>query len=158
MNLIVAQTLFDVAVAHAKTMTTCAMGSNGACAYRTPDGKKCLVGAMIDDKHYQAHMDACGLTAQNTDVIKAVFNSLFANEEGMTADDIDPTFLLQLQAVHDAYSGLVPWNSCIWTPLRDVLGIGAAKEPRETHPTLQDWFAFAFPRFAEHYGLTYQGA
>ena len=43
------QRVFDLVVAHWKKQGRVAMGEDNKCQYRTPDGLKCFIGALIPD-------------------------------------------------------------------------------------------------------------
>ena len=66
------------------------------CAYRSPDGNKCAIGALIDDRHY--YLDLEGKGANSQEVLDALAKS------GLDACEVDSEmarFLQQLQEIHD---------------------------------------------------------
>jgi hypothetical protein len=81
------QEIFDKVVKHFSIQRTGAYG-DGACWYRTSDGRKCAVGALIPDEvynpdceeapvgtlfaHYPAMMQASGLRSEDQDLLSAL--------------------------------------------------------------------------------------
>lgn len=63
------------------------------CAYRAPDGSKCLIGHLIDDEHYSDSLE--GLGANDPPVIEALSGSL-----GVDVHHLAP-ILRRLQECHD---------------------------------------------------------
>lgn len=51
------QELFDKVVAHARKQKAKASDINGRCMYRTEDGKKCFIGALIPDEQYVSFLE-----------------------------------------------------------------------------------------------------
>ncbi len=69
---------------------------DGGCLYRGPNGRKCGIGHLITDEHYDRNIE--GNMAASGDVINCVRKSLNALIE--TEEDF--SFLVALQKVHDA--------------------------------------------------------
>ena len=70
--------------------------NNPACAYRSPDGLKCAVGCLIDDRNYFLTLE--GKPADNESVIDALAQSLGVDHLSTATISM----LLALQAVHDS--------------------------------------------------------
>ncbi len=85
--------------------------SGGGCVYRGPEGRMCAIGALIPnslytedfelylanqllDPSWDKHFDA---TKRTEDFIKRL-----GKFRGQFAPDVTPTFLRQLQSIHDA--------------------------------------------------------
>jgi hypothetical protein len=91
-----AQEIFDRVWAHAQTMTERAVGPNPEgfrgekCLYRTEDGNRCLIGAMIPDELYQVEFEGKPIEDLPKSVRTACFGEL-----------IPLSFLVELQACHD---------------------------------------------------------
>ncbi len=81
----------------------CKSVHNNSCMYRSPDGKKCAVGHLIDDEHYSESLE--GLITDSIQVIDALRKSGIDVEVPENyqitnlPDDID--FLYELQGAHD---------------------------------------------------------
>lgn len=86
------QEVFDTALNHMRQQGKRAGGKYG-CSYRTPDGLKCAVGALIPDENYDPEIE--GLTANREEVVA----SLPFEIDRAAGDD---KFLRQLQLdLHD---------------------------------------------------------
>lgn len=61
------QFVFDTIVNHAFSQQKCAVNSFGKCRYRTDNGLKCFIGALIPDSMYDKEMEGRGVLdiAQN---------------------------------------------------------------------------------------------
>lgn len=51
------QTVFDTMLTHLRAQGQAALTSTGFCAYRSDDGLKCAVGAIIPDAAYQSEFE-----------------------------------------------------------------------------------------------------
>lgn len=83
------QQIFDKVVNHLRTQ-----GYAGSCSYRTPDGKKCAIGCLIDDEHYSPKFE--GYTAEWEPISSALRASGIPTDSKKTCD-----LLLNLQQIHD---------------------------------------------------------
>lgn len=87
------QDAFDKVAAHLLSQKTQSLNASGQrCAYRSPEGHKCAIGALIDDEHYAVEIE--NLRCNQDPVIKAL------KESGYPVSD--KTFYLHLQYIHDA--------------------------------------------------------
>ena len=82
------QEIFDKVVAHFAVQRAPAVDDEGACLYRTDDGRKCAVGALIPDDAYDPKcestpidrlfrdlpgmMEAAGLRSENADFLEDI--------------------------------------------------------------------------------------
>ena len=92
------QEAFDIMVNHLRAQGVKAQvwSSNiqaKVCRYRTPDGRKCAVGALIPDKLYEPCMEG-----SNIDVLLADNPVLARYFKG-----VHPDMLRMVQVVHDRY-------------------------------------------------------
>ena len=89
------QEIFDKVVAHFAVQREAA-AEYGVCMYRTPDGRKCAIGALIPDEVYSKRLEdkSVGtLLLEFPDIMRA---------SGLSGGDL--RFLSDLQAVHDSCS------------------------------------------------------
>ena len=85
------QELFDRIYRHAVSMDKPSEGPNGLdCAYRSPDGSRCLIGCLIPDHKYNPRMEGKGITILIMDSIGV-------------PHDMEP-FLEACQCAHDEFS------------------------------------------------------
>ena len=86
------QEIFDKVVAHFAVQKARAYGDN-TCWYRTPDGKKCAVGALIPDEAYNPDCEA--------DPVSTLFIHYpdMMQASGLRSEDQD--LLSDLQVAHD---------------------------------------------------------
>jgi hypothetical protein len=88
------QTAFDTALAHLRKQGQRAVEdqhSDAGCVYRSPEGLKCAIGALISDEDYNPNMEQ--LTACHQTVSKAI--------SGLSRDT---DFLSDLQSsLHDSF-------------------------------------------------------
>jgi len=93
------QEIFDTVVQHLLTQNEKSVDTfRGTCLYRTPDGKKCAVGALIPDDEYNVSMESTG------DVHSLVYNHSDLCPKSLLAYRTNESFmdlLLTLQRVHD---------------------------------------------------------
>ena len=87
------QEIFDKVVAHFAVQREAA-AEYGMCMYRTPDGRKCAIGALIPDEVYSRRRcegkSVGGLLLEFPDIMRA---------SGLSEGDL--CFLFALQDVHD---------------------------------------------------------
>ena len=120
------QEMFDKAVAHFASMEKPSMSTPSEyggtdCAYRGYEGNMCIVGAFIDDEHYDPSFEGKGVleyeprkytdrTCGVQPVLSAVVKSM-----GVEALDEDKANLLfQLQLIHDDHSDGFYINDADW--------------------------------------------
>lgn len=84
---------------------------NRECVYKTCEGNKCVVGQLVEDKHYTESME--GLTPFDTPVMNALQNSL-----GLELTHQDKAFLRELQECHDYAASEIEPN--MWTFIDQV--------------------------------------
>lgn len=91
-----AQELFDIAATHLLTQNKRA-GARGACFYRTNDGLKCAVGALIPDELYDADME-------RRSIIGLINGCAYLQGTELRAElSTNREMLLGLQRIHDDY-------------------------------------------------------
>ena len=86
------QEIFDKVVAHFAVQREAA-AEDGVCMYRTPDGRKCAIGALIPDEVYSQRLEdksVGALLLEFPDIMRA---------SGLSEGDL--CFLFALQDVHD---------------------------------------------------------
>jgi hypothetical protein len=115
------QEAFDKVVVHLSTMPRKSTASDGnsseqfaGCVYRTPDGNRCAIGALIPDELYEERMDLKGLSVdwliKEYPHIKELFK------------DCSHSLLAVLQSIHDDNRN-IHWedNKFIgWNELKEV--------------------------------------
>ena len=87
------QEIFDKVVAHFAVQREAA-AEYGVCMYRTPDGRKCAIGALIPDEVYSRSLEnkfVRTLLLEFPDIMRA---------SGLSDGDV--CFLFALQDVHDS--------------------------------------------------------
>jgi len=107
------QEMFDKAVAHFASMDRPSMSTRSKyggsdCAYRGHEGNKCIVGAFIDDKHYDQDFESKGVldyeSFNKRRRVQPVLNAVAASI-GVEALDLEQQQLLyKLQLIHDDHS------------------------------------------------------
>jgi len=85
------QEIFDKVVQHARTQGRKSLTADGECVYRSPDGYKCFIGALIPDAVYVPKME--GIAAGALVEFYPTTYYLFAG--------IDSNSLSTLQEIHD---------------------------------------------------------
>jgi hypothetical protein len=86
------QEVFTAVVTHLLNQGERSVASSGNCLYRSPDGRRCAVGAIIPDELYSPVMENSVVQAN---CVWSVIKPLFASPT-------DAKYLLEeLQAVHD---------------------------------------------------------
>lgn len=88
-----------------------AKGSSG-CLYRSPDGRKCAVGALIPDDIYEEAMEGLSITGLVSNYERVLPSAITANHE----------LLGMLQESHDNYmEEYIPFDdTALYERLRDV--------------------------------------
>lgn len=86
------------------------LSSTVVCRYRGPDGLKCAVGCLIDDKSYSERLE--GFYAGHRPVLEAVRRSLDVEE----LPEETVRMIVELQKVHDEHA------PPIWPRLLEELG------------------------------------
>ena len=107
------QEMFDKAIAHFADMDRPSMSTpseygGSDCAYRGHEGNKCIVGAFIEDEHYESSFEGKGVleysTFNKSCGVQPVLNAVAASM-GVEALDLEQQQLLyKLQLIHDDYS------------------------------------------------------
>jgi hypothetical protein len=105
------QEMFDKAVAHFADMDRPSMSTPSAyggtdCAYRGYEGNKCIVGAFIDDEHYESSFEGKGILEwdsklMETRTFQPVLNAVAASIGVEALDDEQSQLLYKLQLIHD---------------------------------------------------------
>jgi len=109
------QEMFDKAVAHFAQMekpsltTTSEDLGYADCAYRGHEGNKCIVGAFIDDEHYDPSFEGKSVREwdsrfMETRTFQPVLNAVAASMGVEALDDEQSRLLYQLQLIHDDHS------------------------------------------------------
>ena len=84
------QTVFNIVMQHLRTQGSRSI--NGTkCAYRSLDGLKCAIGALIPDDAYYPELEAYGVSRGNDKLIEAIPKQYRADE----------SLLCALQSLHD---------------------------------------------------------
>lgn len=89
------QAMFDKIVYHSRAMTQESRGASGVCAYRAPDGNRCLLGAVIPDELYDRKMEG--------DTINDVCHERPEVAATIGWSKADAPAYASLQAIHDYY-------------------------------------------------------
>jgi len=121
------QEMFDKAVAHFADMDRPSMstpkqyGAYGGtdCAYRGHEGNKCIVGAFIDDEHYESSFEGKGILEwdsrlMETRTFQPVLNAVAASMGVEALDDEQSQLLYKLQLIHDDHSDGFDINDADW--------------------------------------------
>jgi hypothetical protein len=105
------QEMFDKAVAHFADMDRPSMSTPSEyggtdCAYRGYEGNKCIVGAFIDDEHYESSFEGKGILEwdsklMETRTFQPVLNAVAASIGVEALDDEQSQLLYKLQLIHD---------------------------------------------------------
>ena len=107
------QSIFDRVADHFLGMSGPAQNYKGDCVYRTDDGNRCFVGALIKDEDYDPSIEGLTINSTLTDEYlrvealgKAVMSSLTKDypdlPESMPEDVRD--LLINLQIIHDDWT------------------------------------------------------
>jgi hypothetical protein len=111
------QSIFDRVAEHFLGMSGPAQNHKGDCVYRTKDGDRCFVGALIKDEDYDPLIEGLSLSSDLTDeylltldyryrieaLMKTVMSSLTKDYPDLPEsmpEDVH-TLLAELQVVHD---------------------------------------------------------
>lgn len=107
------QEMFNKAIAHFADMDRPSMSTPSEyggtdCAYRGYEGNKCIVGAFIEDEHYESSFEGKGVleygTFNKSCGVQPVLNAVAASI-GVEALDLEQQQLLyKLQLIHDDHS------------------------------------------------------
>jgi len=104
------QEMFDKAIAHFADMDRPSMSTPNCeggtdCAYRGYEGNKCIVGAFIDDEHYESSFEGKGVleysTFNKSCGVQPVLNAVAASMGVEALNDDQSQLLYKLQLVHD---------------------------------------------------------
>jgi len=120
------QEMFDKAVAHFAQMDRPSMSTpseygGSDCAYRGHEGNMCIVGAFIDDKHYESSFEGKGVLEfstlgkatyltkeekkqRSTCGVQPVLSAVAASMGVEALDEDKANLLFQLQLIHDDHS------------------------------------------------------
>ena len=108
------QEMFDKAIAHFADMDRPSMSTpseygGSDCAYRGHEGNKCIVGAFIDDEHYESSFEGKGVLEwdskrMETRTFQPVLNAVAASMGVEALDDEQSQLLYKLQLIHDDHS------------------------------------------------------
>ena len=120
------QEIFDKAVAHFAQMEKPSMstpkqyGEYGGsdCAYRGHEDNKCIVGAFIDDEHYDEGLEGKGVleyaTINRSCGVQPVLRAVARSMGVKTLNDEQGQLLYKLQLIHDDHSGGFDINEDNW--------------------------------------------
>ena len=104
------QEMFDKAIAHFADMDRPSMSTPNCeggtdCAYRGYEGNKCIVGAFIDDEHYESSFEGKGVleysTFNKSCGVQPVLNAVAASMGVEALNDDQSQLLYKLQLIHD---------------------------------------------------------
>ena len=117
------QEMFDKAVAHFADMDRPSMStpneySGTDCAYRGHEGNKCIVGAFIDDEHYDQDFESKGVleygSFNKSCRVQPVLNAVAASMGVEALSYEQGRLLYKLQLVHDDHSDGFDINDADW--------------------------------------------
>ena len=120
------QEMFNKAVDHFADMDRPSMSTPSEyggtdCAYRGHEGNKCIVGAFIDDEHYESYFEGKGVleyeTRKYTDKtcgVQPVLNAVAASMGVEALNDEQGQLLYNLQLIHDDNSDGFDINDADW--------------------------------------------
>jgi hypothetical protein len=98
------QEIFDVVATHLLKQNAPSKGDKGLCMYRGPNGKKCAVGYLIPDSHYDPNMESMPIYSS------IIVEALRANGIDVTGGKIDHyglnqtgNLLRSTQITHDTH-------------------------------------------------------
>ena len=104
------QEMFDKAVAHFASMDRPSMSTpseygGSDCAYRGHEGNMCIVGAFIEDEHYESSFEGKGVleygTFNKSCGVQPVLNAVAASMGVEALNDDQSQLLYKLQLIHD---------------------------------------------------------
>jgi len=117
------QEMFDKAVAHFADMDRPSMSTPSEyggtdCAYRGHEGNKCIVGAFIEDEHYESSFEGKGVleygTFNKSCGVQPVLNAVAASMGVEALDDEQQQLLYSFQLIHDDNSDVFDINNADW--------------------------------------------
>jgi hypothetical protein len=117
------QEMFDKAVAHFADMDRPSMSTPSEyggtdCAYRGHEGNMCIVGAFIEDEHYESSFEGKGVleygTFNKSCGVQPVLNAVAASMGVESLGDEQSQLLYKLQLIHDDYSDVFDINNADW--------------------------------------------
>ncbi len=129
------QEMFDKAVNHFADMDRPSMSTPSEyggtdCAYRGHHGNKCIVGAFIDDEHYESSFEGKGILEwdsklMETRTFQPVLNAVAASMGVEALNDDQSQLLYKLQLIHDDHSdgfdiGVDNWYETVELFLREL--------------------------------------
>ena len=128
------QEMFDKAVGHFAQMEKPSMSTpseygGSDCAYRGHEGNKCIVGAFIEDEHYESSFEGKGVleygTFNKSCGVQPVLNAVAASMGVEALNDDQSQLLYKLQLIHDDYSdvfdiGVDNWYEVVKPHLIDL--------------------------------------
>lgn len=100
------QEIFNKVVEHARTQKQKAINKYGSCRYRTEDGLKCFVGALIPDDKYDPVIEGINPFSvesggnESWEISARKMNSILT-EIGYNIEHKE--LLLKLQSIHDSF-------------------------------------------------------
>ncbi len=107
------QEMFNKAVDHFADMDRPSMSTPSEyggtdCAYRGHHGNRCIVGAFIDDEHYDEGLEGKGVlefaTLNRSCRVQPVLNAVAASMGVEALNDDQSQLLYKLQLIHDDHS------------------------------------------------------
>ena len=134
------QEMFNKAVDHFADMDRPSMSTPSEyggtdCAYRGHHGNKCIVGAFIDDEHYESYFEGKGVleyeTRKYTDKtcgVQPVLNAVAASMGVEALSYEQGQLLYRLQLVHDDNSDGFDINDAEWYNIVEPLLIDLADD------------------------------
>lgn len=67
------QQAFDQMVTHMRTQKGIALNDRGFCMYRSPEGLKCAVGALVPDDQYKPNFEGSSASSLPIDDLEGLF-------------------------------------------------------------------------------------
>ena len=103
------QEMFNKAVDHFADMDRPSMSTpseygGSDCAYRGHHGNKCIVGAFIDDEHYESSLEGKGVLELDSGMEMPVINAVAASMGVEALNEDQSQLLYKLQLIHDDHS------------------------------------------------------
>ena len=117
------QEMFDKAVNHFADMDRPSMSTpseygGSDCAYRGHHGNKCIVGAFIDDEHYESSFEGKGVLEHSSFNkscgVQPVLNAVAASMGVEALSYEQGRLLYKLQLIHDDHSDGFDINDADW--------------------------------------------
>ncbi|SAL02845.1 hypothetical protein AWB80_08451 [Caballeronia pedi] len=92
---------------HLLTQRAVSEDDNGSCRLRSPEGRKCAIGSLVNDDLYEPELEGIGISyyrhAQDGKLLQALFAS---NVNAYDPNIID--LLIELEEIHD-YADIDEW-------------------------------------------------